>query len=327
MSSNIPNINLSILEESFLKMLKEEQKSTNTLKNYKTDLNSFQEYIVKNSIKIDSDILSMSNILQYSHYLDLKYSSDNSKRRKIQTMRIFFDYLVKEKILSSNPLREIQNSPKFLDIPRPATFIDIKTLWVQLIEDSNSEDEMQKLLSMRNQIIVLLVFGAGLKVSTLSNLSQEHIYHEKDPRVLITDGPRDPYSIPLPNVFSAVFLKYRQQLEKMKTKFKMDFTQLLFNANHYRILAGGLSPRGLELILEEYRENLLINITPKSLRQAGIFKWLHQKKKESQIKEWLGVAPSYSLAPYKEIAGQHVYNDFFLEEIYNHYEFKNKDRT
>ncbi|HLE10654.1 MAG: hypothetical protein A2504_12725 [Bdellovibrionales bacterium RIFOXYD12_FULL_39_22] len=318
------SLNLSGLEDEFIKSLAGAQKSNNTQKNYRTDLNSFDEYLNQNKIKQDIDILSMHNVLQYSHYLDQKYHSDNSKRRKIQTLRIFFDYLVKARIISSNPLREIQNSPKFLDIPRPASFIDIKTLWVQLIEDASSEDEMASLIAMRNQLVILLIFGAALKVSTLSGLLLEHLYDGENPRVLVTDGSRDPYSIPLPNIFSTILAKYKTLLEKLKLRFQLDFPELLFNANHYRILAGGLSPRGLELVLEEYRDKLMINITPKSLRQAGIFKWLHQKKKESQIKEWLGVAPSYSLAPYKELAGQNVYSDVFLAEIYNHYEFKNK---
>ncbi|MBT3585642.1 MAG: hypothetical protein HN509_12120, partial [Halobacteriovoraceae bacterium] len=67
---------------------------------------------------------------------------------------------------------------------------------------------------------------------------------------------------------------------------------------------------------------LIINLTPKSLRQACIFKWLQQGEKEGTIKEWMGVAPSYSLKLYKEHAAQHLYRDDFLEELYKHHNSK-----
>ncbi len=102
----------------------------------------------------------------------------------------------------------------------------------------------------------------------------------------------------------------------MKGHSKIQFDQLLFNANPYRILAGGLSARGLEIIFEEFRKKLMITLTPKSLRQACIFKWIHQGKSDSVIKEWMGVAPSYGMKLYKEHASQHLYNEDFLEQMY-----------
>ena len=63
----------------------------------------------------------------------------------------------------------------------------------------------------------------------------------------------------------------------------------------------------------------MINCTAKSLRQACIFKWLKKKHKDSQIKEWLGLAPSYNLKMYKEHLSGHAHDEGFLEEIHTHF--------
>ena len=105
----------------------------------------------------------------------------------------------------------------------------------------------------------------------------------------------------------------------MKKDSKVEFDSVLFNANPYRILSGGLSSRGIEIIFEEFRKKLMIECTAKSLRQACIFKWLKQKHKDSQIKEWLGLAPSYNLKMYKDHLSNHAHDEGFLEEIHSNF--------
>ncbi len=60
----------------------------------------------------------------------------------------------------------------------------------------------------------------------------------------------------------------------------------------------------------------MITLTPKSLRQACIFKWIQQERNTSLIKEWLGLAPSYDLKLYLEHAANFQYNEDVIEEIY-----------
>ena len=139
---------------------------------------------------------------------------------------------------------------------------------------------------------------------------------------MISSGKRDPYSIPIANVFNLVLKKYLPLLEEMKKRAGLEFDEILFNANPYQILSGGLSPRGLEIVFEEFRKKLILNLTPKSLRQSCIFKWIHQRKKDSLIREWMGVSPSYSLKLYRDHSSSHPYNEEFLEEMYLHFDRK-----
>lgn len=310
------------LQQEFYANLRRQGKSVNTLKNYKTDLDCFNYYLLSEYKDASVKNFDQTLVSHYGQFLEKKYSSDNSRRRRVQALRIFFDFLLAKELVESNPVRKLPTSPKFLDIPRPTPFIDVKTLWTYLVEESQNKDKIQELLSKRNQIIFLLIFGSGLKVSDLSSLKISDIIPgagDEPARVRIIHPKRDAYTVPLPKVFERVYADYLIILEEMKRKSQITFDNLLFYANPYRIISGGLSSRGIEIIFEDYRHQLLITLTPKSLRQSCIFKWIQQEKNVSLIKEWLGLAPSYDLKLYLEHAPQFLYNEDILEEIYlNH---------
>jgi site-specific recombinase XerD len=309
-------------EEKFLKDLEFKGRSQNTLKNYKTDLTCFNSFLQNEQNSLSLSDFNIAYTLEYEKFLQNKYSSNNSKRRRVQTLRLFFDFLVEEGLFDNNPIRKITSSPKFLDVPKPTPFIDIKTLWVYLLEESSSTNPLSSLINRRNQVVLLMIFGAGLKVSDLAHLTRKQVTLGPNPRVMVDPPKRDPYSVPLPPIFTRIYENYMQALDKLMGEFHLSFDEILFSANPYRILSGGLSPRGLEIIFEDFRKKLILNLTPKSLRQACIFKWLQQGKKDSQIKEWLGVSPSYTLKTYRDHMSEHAYNDEFLEQLYLHYQKK-----
>lgn len=326
--SSHSKVDLHGLQTSFYQQLKKQGRSPNTLKNYKTDLECFNEYLVQQQKSTDITKFDLPQVKLYGDYLQNRYNSDNSRRRRVQALRRFFDFLVEQQIFSNNPVRKLPISPKFLDAPHPTPFVDIKTLWEYCLEQERSKNDLQMLTARRNQVIMLLIFGAGLKVSDLSKLKTSAILTgDKFDRVLVAHPKRDPYSIPLPPVFRPIYERYLNELERIKTRQQQSFPEVLFNANPYRILSGGLSSRGLEVVFEELRKKLVIHLTPKSLRQACVFKWLGQDLGDSQIKEWLGVAPSYDLRSYKEHQASYAYNEQALQEIYLNFNKRRPSRS
>lgn len=311
-------LNLNDLTNSFLKKIQENGKGVNTIKSYRTDLNSFLLFNEGTDKRPDINRINLKLIESYSDHLSKNNYSDNSFRRKFQTLRIFLDYLVDNNIISSNPAKKFPSSPKFVDIPRPTPFPEIKLTWRHLIkeEEKLNQNKFEDLLALRNQVIFLLIFGAGLKVSNFVNLKKNHLIIDgKNPRVMISHKKKDPYTIPLPAASAHIFSNYLLKLERAKKNFQLDFDDLLFNANPHKILSGGITPRGLERIMKELKNKLNISlITPKSLRQACIYKWLHQNEEISLIKEWMGVAPSYDLKIYQKDLDQNIYTDSFIQE-------------
>lgn len=132
-----------------------------------------------------------------------------------------------------------------------------------LLKESNRTDlsTIEELVIRRNQILFLFIFSGGLKVSDLAHLKEEHVFLGNSPRVMILPKKRDPYSVPLPKIFTSVFERYYSLLKSCKMQSGLDFEEILFNANPYKILSGGLSPRGIETIMEEIRKKLGIRLT------------------------------------------------------------------
>ncbi len=306
---------ISTLQEEFFALIVKQGKSINTIKNYRTDMECFNKFL--NKIQ-HADLFGnegLNIVLDYGGHLKKKYDSHNSRRRRIQTLRKFYDFLIEKGIVTENHIRKIPTSPKILDIPRPTPVNEVRELWNHLADRfKDSESKIEKLTAKRNQIIFLLIFTAGLKVSDISKLKESSILHDKEGelRVLVNPLKRDPYSIPLHPLFKDIYSEYQLLLEKVKKISDKTFDYILFNANPYKILAGSISARGIEIILEDFRKKLKINLTPKSLRQSCIFNWLNKNTEDSLVKEWLGVAPSYSLKLYRNHLLDNPFNDYFI---------------
>lgn len=294
------------LKDDFVQDLEKNGKSFNTVKNYRNDLNCFLDFLYSKQENYQLKDFTTQGVLEYSAHLDHKYNSDNSKRRRVQALRLFFDFLVINNKWPENPIRKIPVSPKKLDMPKPSEYLEIVQLKGHLEKCIDQSEGLEKLTSLRNMIIFYLVYGGALKVSDISEVKLSHILSGIDGyRVMIIPKKIEPYTIPLPAQFADYYTKYQDLLEEYKTEFKMDFDDLCYNANAYRIISGGLSPRGLELIFKNLSNTLGFKITAKSLRQSCILKWINLGIKESTIKEWMGVQPSYSLAMYKDYFQNH----------------------
>lgn len=288
-------------QQDFLRLLERQGKSFNTVKNYKADLTCFNGFVLSKQKNLKIKSFTPTQVQEYSQYLSQKYDSSNSVRRRVQALRLFFDYLLTRNIFEENPLKKMAVSPKVLDAPAPTLFPEVIALQRVLRSRLESSEGLAHLVHFRNLVIFHLIYGAGLKVSDLSKLQITAILKDhKGLRVLVEHPKRDPYSIPLPASFKDIFQAYRSSFEAQQSKQQLDLPEILFNANPYKILSGGLSPRGIELFFEELRRQTKSEITAKSLRQSCIFKWLNMSVPHPTIKEWLGVAPSYSLELYLE---------------------------
>ena len=84
------------LEEAFLNTLQGKGRSHNTIKNYRTDLLCFNRYLDEEKKGTNLQVFELSHVQSYGGYLEKKYKADNSKRRRVQTLRVFFDFLVEK---------------------------------------------------------------------------------------------------------------------------------------------------------------------------------------------------------------------------------------
>ncbi len=291
--------NLLDKQQDFLKLLERQGKSFNTVKNYKADLSCFNTFLLDKQKHLKIKSFTPTQVMEYSDYLDEKYDSSNSVRRRVQALRLFFDYLMSQDLFPENPLKKMPVSPKVLDNPEPTPFPEVIKVYKILKKRVKENEGLPKVVAARNVVIFHLIYGAALKVSDMAKLHFSSILKDKKGfRVLVEHPKRDPYSVPLPAIFQQDFELYKSLYQEALQNQDLEIDELLFNANPYKILSGGLSPRGTELFFEELRRESKTDITAKSLRQSCIFKWLNLSINHTTIKEWLGVTPSYSLELY-----------------------------
>lgn len=293
--------NLLDKQHDFLRLLEKQGKSFNTVKNYKADLQCFNSFLINKQQHLKIKNFTSIQVQEYSNYLAQKYDSPNSVRRRVQALRLFFDFLMTQNIFQENPMKKMAVAPKVLDTPGPTPFSEVIKVYEKLKKRERESEGFMKLVHSRNIIIFHLIYGAGLKVSDIAKLRFGGILKDKSFfRVMVDHPKRDPYSIPLPAIFNKDFQLYKNLLQEHLKTEDLEIEELLFNANPYKILSGGISPRGTELFFEDLRKDLKSDITAKSLRQSCIFKWLNFNISHTTIKEWLGVTPSYSLELYLE---------------------------
>ena len=295
-------LNLLKLQESFCLSLEAAGKSFNTIKNYKTDLNIFNQFLLSKGRKLSLAEITSQQLKEYGLFLDKKYNSPNSIRRRVQALRIFFDYLIAHDLYSENPIKKMIVAPKVVDIPRPPSFTIILSTYEHLLEKAKSTKAHTKLLYLRNTILIHLIYAGGFKVSDIENIQNAHIKKSKGLyRILVAPLNKEPYMVAMPESYSLVHEEYLELLKKQKEKDQIDFDHYLFNGNPYRILRGGLSSRGIEVTFKELSKKMKTSLTAKNLRQACILKWLNMSRVDSRIKELMGVQPQYNLGPYKKL--------------------------
>src|SRR5690242_15578346 len=102
--------------EKFIEYLKVVKNgSEHTIRNYTLDLLAFKKYIaefaVQNEDKILFSIIDKRCIRNYLSHLAAKQTKKRTILRRLSSLRSFFKYLAKEKVISCNPVEEIE-SPK-----------------------------------------------------------------------------------------------------------------------------------------------------------------------------------------------------------------------
>lgn len=313
-------IDLLHWQNKFYQRLKEQKKSPNTIKNYRVDLSVFNKYLNFRNQSTNIANFSEQSALDFGQYLEDKYPSANSRRRRLQAVRIFFDFLMEKNEMNMNPLRKIKTSPKELDGPDPLNLPEVIKIHTYLQEQIKQNSGLERLINQRNLVIFYLIYYHAPKVSDLERAQLTHLTHNpnKDElRFLITPRTRDPYTVAGPSHWWPIFESYKRNLKKELKghDLKSENNQgLLFNANAYSILSNSLSARGIEVVFNRISKAVGIEFTAKRLRQTAIIKWHSDEIKLARIKEWMGVAPSYSIKTYTEFYENHK-NTFVYKDL------------
>ncbi|MBK7183769.1 MAG: tyrosine-type recombinase/integrase [Bacteroidetes bacterium] len=162
-------MNIDSCRDSFVEYLQFEKRfSPHTLVAYQTDLSQFIDYLEHTyEIKVIEEV---NHSLIRSWIVDLMNHkiSPRSVNRKITTLKTFYKFLLRQKIVVENPMLKIQ-SPK--TSKRLPVFVE-KEKMDTLLDNIEFGDDAT---GLRNKLIIELFYATGMRLSELINLKESDV--------------------------------------------------------------------------------------------------------------------------------------------------------
>ena len=237
----------------YLNFLKNTKKSSdNTIQAYKRDLNFFFEYL--NNNKIEYLNVEYDDIQKYIEELNNEGRKAASISRRLATLRSFYGYLLKKKLIKSIPTNKV-NTPK---VEKKAPMI----LTSDEVEILLSQPKSDDLKGIRDKAMLEFAYATGMKVSEIINLDLKDV-NLVDSYVVCNEG----YSkrvVPLGRISKEALVEYLDNSRPYL--LKTDDEKPLF----VNVMGNRLTRQGFWKIIKQYQEQAHIEkeITPHVLRHS-----------------------------------------------------------
>lgn len=184
--------------------------SKNSIISYEHDLIKLTKFL-----EIDKRIkplqLSPEIIKEFIRHLS-KDVSPSTQSRIISGIKSFYEYLLFEKLIKSNPLAEIEQPKTQRKLPDTLS-IDEINLMVSKIEKNKNE-------YYRNIAIIETMYGCGLRVSELINLKISDLYLDED-FLKVTGKGNKQRLVPISSINKKCIVNY---LNESRSKIKINPT-------------------------------------------------------------------------------------------------------
>ena len=252
--------------------------SSNTVRSYGRDLNVFIEFCRK----IDLEKISLLDdkiIREFVSYLHRNGISPKSIKRHLSSLRGFFNFLLRKKIIVRN-FAENTKSPKAeKHLPEVLQHKDI-----DLLASQNRKKEgtyKNKDLLLRDLAIFELFYSSGLRLSELANVKFENINFEESIIRIVGKGQKTRL-IPLG---SKAILAIKSWIEARK-KFDKKKVKHIFIG----ITGDKLTPRSIQLRMNTLAKASGIdqNLYPHKLRHTVATHLLESSGNIRAVQEFLG---------------------------------------
>lgn len=283
--------------ENFSNYLKFERNfSDNTLDAYIRDITKFKNYAednLDNSKPID---ITYENLQEYLLLLSKQKISERTQSRWISSIKSYFKYLLEEEIREDNPATLLEGPKLGLYLPDTLSFEDVERITKNI--DLSSD------LGIRNQCIIEVLYGCGLRVSELIELKISDINFKESFLKVEGKGSKVRY-VPLAKCTSKLIKNY---IEKVRINGKI-------NKKHEDVLF--LNSRGAAMsrvivfiIIKELAEKAGIrkNISPHTFRHSFATHLLQNGADLRFIQEMLG---------HSSITTTEIYTHLNTEELHD----------
>ena len=269
--------------------------SDNTYLSYKNDLNMYKAFLYQKNIS-NPEKISSADVIEFIEYLQKKdHDEITTVARKLTTIKNYHAYLEKEKIAPINVTLGIKRPKLKKTIAKTLSMDDINTLLdINLLTP----------FDYRNKAMLELVYGTGLRVSELVNLTLNNIDFTNCIIRIVGKGNKERI-IPL-GEYSMYYLNL--YMEKRPLLEKNNLCEKLFLNNHGK----GITRQGFFKILKNLLEEKHLNVeaSPHTLRHSFATHLLEGGADLKSIQEMLGHSDISTTRMYTHVTNQKVTHDY-----------------
>ena len=266
--------------DDYLLFLKMKNYSPHTLVNYAADLSQFVEFMQKKKLTAWEQVRP-AEIREYLSHLMEQGLERSTISRKIASLRSFYKYLVRHGAVASNPLIGLQTPKQPKKLP---AFMYRREIEALLKIDPTTPR------GLRDQAILEVLYGSGLRVSELTGLNLEDLDLERGYLRVYGKGAKERISFLGRTGCRALrdYLQKGRPFFRARAPHQAEAAQAVFlNKN-----GGRLTPRSIRRILNAYVEKAALEkkVTPHTLRHSFATHLLEAGADLRAVQELLGHA-------------------------------------
>lgn len=275
--------------------------SDKTRESYQNDLDVYMKFLVNKGCLNVSDI-SDEDIREF-----LKVRSEKEKTTTIAhnltVIKNFHEYLVKEGLVKKDASEFIERPKLRKSLPKTLSMEDV---------DKLLDIELKTVFDYRNKAMLELMYGTGLRVSELVNLTVNDLDFNNCLIRVMGKGSKE-REIPL-GEYSIYYLGL--YLEKRESMLKNRSCDKLFLNNH----GLGMTRQGFFKNLKELLRSKGLNedVSPHTLRHSFATHLLNRGADLRSIQEMLGHSDISTTKIYTHVSDEKVMNDYNMYHPRSH---------
>jgi len=283
----------------------ERNASPHTVRNYKSDLIQFRDFLAREMPGLPADVHSLDalRVRAFLAHLYAKEKKKSSIARKLAALRSFFKFLARERRLAENPAAGIATPKLEKKLPRIPSEEDMNTFLDQLSQAARDGDPGL----LRDRAILELLYASGLRASELVGLDLRSVSFG-DAVVLVRGKGRRERVVPFGSKAHRALSDYLPVREKILNEKKTSDPALFLNARGRR-----LTTRSVDRLLKKWARVWGLNgkASPHALRHAFASHLLSEGADLRAIQEMLG---------HKSLATTQKYTQVSIKQLIDVYD-------
>ena len=199
--------------------------SESSIESYTIDILGFEQFLIDENITknpIDCDLSSVQTFI----YETAKSLSPNTQARRLSGLRSFFDYMIFESYRASNPTDLIEAPKLGRKLPDVLGLNEIDLLLEQI--------NLAHPQGYRNRAMLEMLYGSGIRVSELVNLSLSNLFFEEN-LIRVTGKGNKQRLVPMGKLTKKFIIFYINEI-RLQQKINSVYQDIVFLNRNGKIL-------------------------------------------------------------------------------------------